>query len=109
MRAAVLEPAADAVRVLRTTRGADTAFLFNNESGTRVATTALLPAHGEPELWTRPPWHRRPRPRPRPAHRDGVRLPLVTRPVRDARRRRDATGPPPPRTSPRPTASRSPP
>jgi hypothetical protein len=49
--AAVLEPASDAVRVLRVTRGADTAFLLNNESGTAVETTATLPVDGLPELW----------------------------------------------------------
>ncbi|WP_030176950.1 glycosylhydrolase-like jelly roll fold domain-containing protein [Streptomyces sp. NRRL S-813] len=49
--AAVLEPGRDAVRVLRVTRGTDTAFLFNNESGTAVETTATLPVDGVPELW----------------------------------------------------------
>ncbi|MEU9422848.1 glycosylhydrolase-like jelly roll fold domain-containing protein [Streptomyces sp. NPDC048342] len=49
--AAVLEPAQDSIRALRVTRGDDTAFLFNNESGTAVATTAVLPADGVPELW----------------------------------------------------------
>lgn len=49
--AAVLEPAGDAVRVLRVSRGTDTAFLFNNESGTAVETTATLPVDGVPELW----------------------------------------------------------
>ncbi|MFJ5270960.1 glycosyl hydrolase [Streptomyces sp. NPDC088358] len=49
--AAVLEPAQDTVRVLRVTRGDDTAFLFNNESAATVATTAVLPAEGVPELW----------------------------------------------------------
>ncbi|MCX4537387.1 glycosyl hydrolase [Streptomyces sp. NBC_01669] len=49
--AAVLEPAAEAVRVLRTRRGEDVAFLFNNESGTAVTTQALLPAQGVPEVW----------------------------------------------------------
>ncbi|RFC70903.1 glycosyl hydrolase [Streptomyces sp. AcE210] len=80
VQAAVLEPAADAVRVLRTTRGADTAFLFNNESGTRVTTTALLPAHGEPELWDPATGTVRPAPvRALPTH-DGVRLALVLDP-----------------------------
>ncbi|MFJ3669742.1 glycosylhydrolase-like jelly roll fold domain-containing protein [Streptomyces sp. NPDC090106] len=49
--AAVLEPAQDSVRALRVTRGADTAFVFNNESGTALTTTAVLPATGVPELW----------------------------------------------------------
>ncbi|MFJ3895629.1 glycosyl hydrolase [Streptomyces sp. NPDC090083] len=49
--AAVLEPAGDAVRVLRVARGTDTAFLFNNESGSAVETTATLPVDGAPELW----------------------------------------------------------
>ncbi|MFI0238702.1 glycosylhydrolase-like jelly roll fold domain-containing protein [Streptomyces sp. NPDC016845] len=76
VRAAVLEPAADAVRVLRTTRGADTAFLFNNESGTRVTTTALLPAHGEPELWDPATGTVRPAPVRGLPTRDGVRVAL---------------------------------
>ncbi|MFI6878931.1 glycosylhydrolase-like jelly roll fold domain-containing protein [Streptomyces sp. NPDC050400] len=80
VRAAVLEPAADAVRVLRTTRGADTAFLFNNESGIRVGTTALLPAHGEPELWDPATGTVRPAPVRGLPTRDGVRLPLVLAP-----------------------------
>ncbi|WP_425840096.1 glycosyl hydrolase [Streptomyces fractus] len=80
VRATVLEPAADAVRVLRTTRGADTAFLFNNESGSPVSTTALLPAHGEPELWDPATGTVRPAPvRARPT-RQGVRLPLELKP-----------------------------
>lgn len=49
--AAVLEPAREAIRALRVTRGADTAFVFNNESGTALTTTAVLPAAGAPELW----------------------------------------------------------
>ncbi|MCI3244250.1 glycosyl hydrolase [Streptomyces spinosisporus] len=49
--AALLEPARDEVRVLRVTRGTDTAFLLNNESGTAVETTATLPVDGVPELW----------------------------------------------------------
>jgi hypothetical protein len=49
--AAVLEPAHDSVRVLRVTRGTDTAFLFNNESAAAVETTATLPVDGVPELW----------------------------------------------------------
>ncbi|MET7683337.1 glycosylhydrolase-like jelly roll fold domain-containing protein [Streptomyces sp. NPDC005423] len=49
--AAVLEPARDTIRVLRVTRGTDTAFLLNNEGATAVATTAVLPAEGVPHLW----------------------------------------------------------
>ncbi|MEU6844633.1 glycosylhydrolase-like jelly roll fold domain-containing protein [Streptomyces sp. NPDC046716] len=80
VRAAVLEPAADAVRVLRSTRGNDTAFLFNNESGSRVSTTALLPAHGEPELWNPATGTVRPAPVRSSPTRDGVRLPLILDP-----------------------------
>ncbi|MEU8569012.1 glycosylhydrolase-like jelly roll fold domain-containing protein [Streptomyces pathocidini] len=76
--AAVLEPATPAVRVLRTTRGRDTAFLLNNEGAAPVETEARLPASGVPELWDpatgtvrRAPVYRAPE---RPG--DGVRLPL---------------------------------
>ncbi|MGW9137337.1 glycosyl hydrolase [Streptomyces sp. NPDC055681] len=78
--AAVLEPAADAVRVLRTTRGGDTAFLFNNESGTPVTTTALLPAHGEPELWDPDTGTVRSALVRGLPTRDGVRLPITLAP-----------------------------
>ncbi|WP_328457260.1 glycosyl hydrolase [Amycolatopsis sp. NBC_00438] len=46
-----LQPAADAVRVSRTGRGADTAFLLNNESDAVVTTTAAFPVEGTPEIW----------------------------------------------------------
>ncbi|WP_327365579.1 glycosylhydrolase-like jelly roll fold domain-containing protein [Streptomyces sp. NBC_01217] len=76
--AAVLEPAAPAVRVLRSTRAEDIAFLFNNESATPVDTWATLPARGTPQLWEpatgtvrTAPVHRAPE---RPG--DGVRVPL---------------------------------
>lgn len=49
--AARLQPAADAVRVQRTGRGADTAFLLNNESDAVVTTTATFPIDGTPEIW----------------------------------------------------------
>ncbi|MFG1643214.1 glycosylhydrolase-like jelly roll fold domain-containing protein [Amycolatopsis sp. NPDC049252] len=49
--AARLQPAADAVRVSRTGRGADTAFLLNNESDAVVTTTATFPVGGTPEIW----------------------------------------------------------
>lgn len=49
--AARLQPAADAVRVSRTGRGADTAFLLNNESDAVVITTATFPVGGTPEIW----------------------------------------------------------
>lgn len=49
--AARLRPAADAVRVQRTGRGADTAFLLNNESDAVVTTTATFPVGGTPEIW----------------------------------------------------------
>ncbi|SEF19859.1 alpha-L-rhamnosidase [Amycolatopsis pretoriensis] len=49
--AARLQPAADAVRVSRTGRGADTAFLLNNESDAVVTTTATFAAGGTPEIW----------------------------------------------------------
>ncbi|MEV6639033.1 glycosyl hydrolase [Amycolatopsis sp. NPDC051371] len=49
--AARLQPAADAVRVQRTGRGADTAFLLNNESDAVVTTNATFPVDGTPEIW----------------------------------------------------------
>jgi hypothetical protein len=49
--AAELTPAAPAVRVLRTGRDRDVAFLINNESDRRVRTSATLPVDGVPELW----------------------------------------------------------
>ncbi|NYJ03604.1 hypothetical protein HNR19_004302 [Nocardioides thalensis] len=49
--AAELAPAAPAVRVLRTGRGDDVAYLVNNESGAAVATAATLPTDGVPEVW----------------------------------------------------------
>ncbi|MEU0807701.1 glycosylhydrolase-like jelly roll fold domain-containing protein [Streptomyces sp. NPDC005970] len=48
--AAVLDPPAPSVLVLRTTSGRDTAFLLNNESAETVDTEAVLPAGGAPEL-----------------------------------------------------------
>ncbi|MFD5574444.1 glycosylhydrolase-like jelly roll fold domain-containing protein [Streptomyces cadmiisoli] len=76
--AAVLEPAAPAVRVLRTTRGKDIAFLFNNESAAPVDTWATLPARGVPEWWSPADGSTRPAPVHRAAARpgDGVRVPL---------------------------------
>lgn len=75
--AAVLEPPAGAVRILRTARGKDMAFLVNNESGQAVETVAALPADGVPELWDPATGVARPAPVYR---RDrggkGVRLPL---------------------------------
>ncbi|MER7177411.1 glycosyl hydrolase [Streptomyces mesophilus] len=78
--AAVLEPSADAVRVLRTTRGTDTAFLFNNESGTVVTTLATLPADGRPELWDPATGKVRPAPVQGPSTRGAVRVPLTLAP-----------------------------
>ncbi|MDT0611049.1 glycosylhydrolase-like jelly roll fold domain-containing protein [Streptomyces lancefieldiae] len=79
--AAVLEPAADAVRVLRTTRGKDIAFLVNNESGQAVETVAALPARGVPELWDPATGLARPAPVHRQGRgRDGLRVPLSLRP-----------------------------
>jgi hypothetical protein len=49
--AAELSPAVPAVRVLRTGRGGDVAYLINNESGAAVSTQATLPTDGVPELW----------------------------------------------------------
>ena len=49
--AAELSPAVPAVRVLRTGRGGDVAYLINNESGAAVSTQATLPTEGVPELW----------------------------------------------------------
>ncbi|MFC8103397.1 glycosylhydrolase-like jelly roll fold domain-containing protein [Streptomyces sp. NPDC057363] len=79
--AAVLEPAADAVRVLRTTRGKDIAFLVNNESGQAVETVAALPAKGVPELWDPATGIARPAPvYGRDRGKDGLRVPLRLRP-----------------------------
>jgi hypothetical protein len=79
--AAVLEPAAEAVRVLRTTRGKDIAFLVNNESGQAVETVAALPATGVPELWDPATGIARPAPvYRRDRGRDGLRVPLRLRP-----------------------------
>ncbi|MFJ6633632.1 glycosyl hydrolase [Streptomyces sp. NPDC091376] len=76
--AAVLEPAAPAVRVLRTTRGRDIAFLFNNESAAPVDTWATLPARGVPEVWNPADGTAVPAPVYRAPARpgDGVRVPL---------------------------------
>ncbi|MFJ8748483.1 glycosyl hydrolase [Streptomyces sp. NPDC102441] len=78
--AAVLEPAAPALRVLRTVRGKDTAFLINNESGETVETVAALPAAGVPELWDPATGTARPAPVYRADRRGkadaGVRVPL---------------------------------
>ncbi|MFI6565971.1 glycosyl hydrolase [Streptomyces sp. NPDC050534] len=77
--AAVLEPAADAVRVLRVTRGTDTAFLLNNESGTAVETTATLPVDGAPELWDPLTGDTGPAPLYRTSKR-GIHLPVALAP-----------------------------
>ncbi|MEU5715770.1 glycosyl hydrolase [Streptomyces sp. NPDC020403] len=84
--AAVLEPAAPSVRVLRTTRGKDTAFLVNNESGEPVDTVAALPVSGVPELWDpatgtarTAPVYRVERPG-KQGDEAGIRLPLRLRP-----------------------------
>ncbi|MEU6136800.1 glycosylhydrolase-like jelly roll fold domain-containing protein [Nocardioides sp. NPDC047086] len=49
--AAELSPAAPAVRVLRTGRDGDVAFLVNNESDRPISTSATLPVDGVPEIW----------------------------------------------------------
>lgn len=49
--AAELSPAAPAVRVLRTGRDGDVAYLVNNESDATVTTAATLPTDGVPEIW----------------------------------------------------------
>jgi hypothetical protein len=49
--AAELTPAVPAVRVLRTGRDGDVAYLVNNESGESVSTEASLPTDGVPEMW----------------------------------------------------------
>ncbi|MFD7406941.1 glycosylhydrolase-like jelly roll fold domain-containing protein [Streptomyces sp. NPDC059866] len=79
--AARLEPAAPAVRVLRTTRGGDIAFLFNNESATPVDTWATLPARGTPEWWDPEEATAVPAPVYR-AQRGGVAVPLKLGPYR---------------------------
>ncbi|MGX1668817.1 glycosylhydrolase-like jelly roll fold domain-containing protein [Streptomyces sp. NPDC055400] len=78
VRAAVLEPAAPAVRVLRTSRDDDIAFLFNNESATPVDTWATLPARGTPQWWDPATGTARPAPEFRTPERpgDGVQVPL---------------------------------
>ncbi|MFK0066656.1 glycosylhydrolase-like jelly roll fold domain-containing protein [Streptomyces sp. NPDC091046] len=81
--AAVLDPAHDAVRVLRVRRGADTVFLINNESGARVRTVAALPATGLPETWDPATGTGGPAPVYR-ATKDGVRVPLDLDPYRTA-------------------------
>ncbi|WFB81955.1 MULTISPECIES: glycosylhydrolase-like jelly roll fold domain-containing protein [Streptomyces] len=81
--AAVLDPARDAVRVLRVRRGPDTVFLINNESGAPVSTVAALPATGLPELWDPATGEGGPAPLYR-ATRDGVRVPLDLEPHRTA-------------------------
>ncbi|MPY56110.1 glycosylhydrolase-like jelly roll fold domain-containing protein [Streptomyces spongiae] len=73
---AVLEPARETVRALRVTRGTDTAFLFNNESGTAVETSAVLPAEGVPELWDPATGETAPAPVYR-ASRRGLHVPLT--------------------------------
>ena len=49
--AAELAPAAGAVRVLRTGRDGDVAFLVNNEGDQTVTTQAAFPVDGVPEIW----------------------------------------------------------
>lgn len=49
--AAEVSPAAPSLRVLRTGRGGDVAFIVNNESAQPVTTSATLPVDGVPELW----------------------------------------------------------
>jgi uncharacterized protein YjdB len=49
--AATVSPAAPSLRVLRTERGGDTAFVIYNESADKVTTRASFPVNGVPELW----------------------------------------------------------
>ncbi|MEU5597559.1 glycosylhydrolase-like jelly roll fold domain-containing protein [Streptomyces sp. NPDC020298] len=93
--AAILEPARDAVRVLRVKRGKDTAFLLNNESGAPVETVVTLPATGAPELWDPATGATDPAPVHR-ATRRGVRLPISFEPyqTRIVVVRRDEPAPP---------------
>lgn len=51
LAAAEVSPAAPSLRVLRTGRDGDVAFIVNNESGQPVTTSATLPVDGVPELW----------------------------------------------------------
>ncbi|MGW0009815.1 glycosylhydrolase-like jelly roll fold domain-containing protein [Streptomyces tendae] len=81
--AAVLDPAQDAVRVLRVRRGPDTVFLINNESGAPVRTVAAFPATGLPETWDPATGTGGPAPVYR-ATKDGVRVPLDLEPYRTA-------------------------
>ncbi|CAM5262122.1 hypothetical protein STENM327S_07198 [Streptomyces tendae] len=80
---AVLDPAQDAVRVLRVRRGPDTVFLINNESDAHVRTVAALPATGLPETWDPATGTGGPAPLYR-ATKDGVRVPLDLEPYRTA-------------------------
>lgn len=77
--AAVLEPARETVRALRVSRGADTAFVLNNEGGTAMATTAVLPADGVPELWDPATGETGPAPVYRESRR-GLHIPLTFAP-----------------------------
>ncbi|WP_030183086.1 glycosylhydrolase-like jelly roll fold domain-containing protein [Streptomyces violaceorubidus] len=81
--AAVLDPAQDAVRVLRVRQGPDTVFLINNESGAQVRTVAALPATGLPETWDPATGTGGPAPVYRTA-KDGVRVPLDLEPYQTA-------------------------
>ncbi|MFE6826334.1 glycosylhydrolase-like jelly roll fold domain-containing protein [Streptomyces sp. NPDC057690] len=92
---AVLEPAREAIRALRVTRGDDTAFLFNNESATAVTTTAVLAAEGVPELWDPATGETTPAPVHRTSRR-GLHLPLTFQAyeTRIVVVRRHATAPP---------------
>ncbi|MGV9590338.1 glycosylhydrolase-like jelly roll fold domain-containing protein [Streptomyces tendae] len=81
--AAVLDPAQDAVRILRVRRGPDTVFLINNESGAQVRTVAAFPATGLPETWDPETGTGGPAPVYR-ATKDGVRVPLDLEPYRTA-------------------------
>ncbi|WP_320781792.1 glycosylhydrolase-like jelly roll fold domain-containing protein [Streptomyces sp. CRN 30] len=79
--AALLDPPRDAIRVLRVTRGRDTAFLLNNESGADVGTTVTLPVTGAPELWDPATGETGPAPLYRSSKR-GLHIPLVFEPYR---------------------------
>ncbi|MFJ8605195.1 glycosylhydrolase-like jelly roll fold domain-containing protein [Streptomyces shenzhenensis] len=93
--AAVLDPARDAIRVLRVHRGTDTAFLLNNESGDAVDTVATLPVTGVPELWDPATGDTGPAPVYRSTKR-GLRVPLGFEPYQTRIVVVRRTGPTPP-------------
>ncbi|MFD4192657.1 glycosyl hydrolase [Amycolatopsis thermoflava] len=77
--AAQLEPASSSLRVSRTARGKDVAYLLNNESDQVVTTTATFPSGGVPEIWDPRTGSTRTATAYR-AERDGVAVPVRLQP-----------------------------